>query len=221
MIHTDLILAMRSRLLSLVVCSSSADSLTVVNNAYVRNSGSFVDDKFAVGMEIQVTGFDSPENNGRKLITAVTPVSITVREVLVGEADASGRSITVGIPADRAWENIAFEPNTDYPFIEEDYAPAPPELYGSYTAGLKKATGLYVIKWYGMPNVGISALFRCTDALIQHFPPGYDVINTPSCVAQVSPENLPYRSSLINNLNSKSVITVTIPYRAYTPQHLN
>lgn len=217
LVHT----ALRERLLSLVVCTTTATPLGADVNGFTRSSGSFVDDGFAVGMEVIGTGFAESENLRPRVITRVADLSLEVAGATIEEAEADGRTLTVALPRMRAWENSELVPVTGRPFIEERYSPAPPALYGSYRGGLQKDAGLYVVNWYGQANTGLLGLTRCVDALLAHFPPGLDIVNTSSTIVQVRPDLPPYRSSLSNTAPGRAAITVTIPYRAYTAQHLN
>jgi hypothetical protein len=66
-------------------------------NTYTRSSGSFVTEGFAPGMTITVAGMAQPQNNGVKVVTAVTATTLTVAQALAAEAGpTSGVTITSG-----------------------------------------------------------------------------------------------------------------------------
>jgi hypothetical protein len=58
--------------------TTGSTSLSATATGFARAAGSFVDDGFVAGTWITVSGFAATENNGRFLITAVTPTELTV-----------------------------------------------------------------------------------------------------------------------------------------------
>jgi hypothetical protein len=69
--------------------------MSATATGYDRAAGSFVDDGFVVGQNINASGFTDPANNGPSVITAVTPTSLTVTKTggTVAEAAGDGRTI--------------------------------------------------------------------------------------------------------------------------------
>lgn len=80
-----------------VVEKGTTGSITMgaTPTGYVRTTGSFVDDGFVVGQSIVASGFDAAANNGTSVITAITPLAITVTKdpAPVTETAAAGRTI--------------------------------------------------------------------------------------------------------------------------------
>jgi hypothetical protein len=60
-------------------------SITTGPNTYVRSTGDWVADGFAVGNLVFVKGFDDAANNGLKEVTAVVALTLTVAETLVAD----------------------------------------------------------------------------------------------------------------------------------------
>lgn len=129
--------ALRTKLLTLSVATTGSVSLAATTTGYTRTTGSFVTDGFLPGMEITPAGF---ANNSRAVITEVAALTITAKRIvattangattyalgaLTAESAAGGRSLTVGLPLNRAWENDEFEPTAGIPWIREEYLPGP------------------------------------------------------------------------------------------------
>jgi hypothetical protein len=127
-------LALRTKLLTLSVTTTGTLALAATATQYTRAAGSFLTDGFAVGMEITPAGF---ANNSRAVITDVTALTITAKRIiattangvttytlgpLTAEASAGGRSLTVGLPSQRAWENDAFQPTAGIPWVREEFS---------------------------------------------------------------------------------------------------
>jgi hypothetical protein len=131
--------ALRSKLLTLSVATTGSISLAATTTSYTRTSGSFITDGLAPGMEITPAGF---ANNSPAVITEVSALSIVAKRVvstvvngvityslvpLTAEAAAGGRSLTVGLPSNRAWENDEFQPTAGIPWVREEFLPGPNE----------------------------------------------------------------------------------------------
>lgn len=163
-------LALRNRALSLVVATTGVTLLSATATGYHRAAGSFVADGFLKGMEIVPAGFAA---NAPLVIRDLTNSDITTTIPPAVEAEAAGRSLVVGIPTLRAFENVALTPVGGRPYYEEDFVPATTSLL-SFPAqgGALQENGLYVSKWYGLSGVGVSALRKSVDALKALFAPG-------------------------------------------------
>lgn len=59
-----------------------------------RSTGSFVDDKFAVGQTVYLQGFSVSTNNGLRLVTGVNATTLGVSPGLATEIAAAGKSVT-------------------------------------------------------------------------------------------------------------------------------
>jgi hypothetical protein len=170
--HDTALLAFQSRLQTLSVCTTGSTTLEAVADGFTRAAGSFITDRFAVGMEVTPAGF---ADTTRRNIVGVTASKLTVDAALTAESSASGRTLTVGLPELCAWENVAFEEATAAGrwYIAEQYDSAPPVVptFPS-TGGHREETGTYYVDVFGIANRGPVALFRVVDALIALFPAG-------------------------------------------------
>jgi len=231
--HRALHLAARARALTVEVVTTGATTLAATATGYTRSAGSFLDDGFAVGMEVTASGFGTAANNGTGVIDAVsalamsvTPYTVTAdssangytvtARTLVAENAASGRTLAVGLPALRAYENVRFAPVTDRPYVEEEYLPGGAPFKATLGAfGELEVRPSYVLRCYGPDGTGLSALRRLTDALTTHFAP-----NTPLTVgsdtALVRSDTGPFPSPLQRTDDGWAVITLTIPLRLRT-----
>lgn len=163
-------LALRNRALSLVVATTGPTNLSATATGYHRADGSFVTDGFLKGMEIVPAGFLA---NTARVIHDVTATDITTTTAPAVDAVAGGRSLSVGIPSLRAFENVSLTPESGRPYFEEDFVPATISLLTlPAQGGTVQENGLYVPKWYGLSGVGISALRKSVDALKALFAPG-------------------------------------------------
>jgi hypothetical protein len=131
--------ALRTKLLTMTVATTGTLSLATTTTGYTRAAGSFLTDGFAAGMEITPAGF---ANNSLAVITHVSALTITAKRIvttvvegkptyslaaLTAEAAAGGRSLTVGLPSQRAWENDEFQPTAGIPWVREEFNFGPHE----------------------------------------------------------------------------------------------
>lgn len=206
-------LALRNRALTLSVCTTGSQSLSATATGYARAAGSFITDGFVVGQEILTTGFAA---NGYHVLTGVTALALTVADTVAVEGAAGGRTISVGLPVLRAFENTTFTPTVGRPYFEEDFVPATNSLVTLPAAGgIVMETGLYVAKWYGLSNVGISALRKSVDALKLLFAPGTR-LTAGSNTVRVRSDTAVRTGQIIPLDGGWSVLTLTIPWQSET-----
>jgi len=204
-------LALRSRLLTLSVATTGTTTLSATTTGYARTTGSFLSDGLAVGMEIVPAGFTS---NPVDVLTGVTALTLTTRNARAAQAAGTGRSISVGLPALRAWENLDFEPTTGRPFVEEDYLPGPVAQVTLGALAQIETLPQYVVKFYGLRNTGPAALYRMADAALALFAPRTGLTLPTGDVVTVRTNPAPYRSQLIPSEPGWAVCVVTVPCRA-------
>lgn len=210
--HTAATLTLRNRALGLTVCTTGSQTLSATVTGYARTTGSFVTDGFLPGMEIVPAGFVS---NPVAVVQQVTALAITTVAGRTAEAAAPGCSLTVGLPQLRAFENIDFVPVGGRPYLEEDYVPATTSLLTTdKSSGVLEETGLYHLKWYGLSNFGLS-IRKCVDALKALFAPGTS-FTLASGILRVRTDTSVYAGQILPQPGGWSVITLTIPWRAYT-----
>ena len=210
--HAAVLLALRGRALTLSVCTTGSVSLSATTTGYARATGSFVADGFAVGMEVTGAGFSTAANNGARVLTAVSALALTCAGCTT-EADAAGKTISVGLPALRAWENVDFTPTAGRWFLEEDYLPGPAEQITLGARGAIESLPQYVLKLYGVAATGPTALYKAADALLTLFAPRAALVLSSGDVVAVRTNPAPYRGQLLPAESGWSVIAVTIPCR--------
>lgn len=214
-------LALRNRALSLVVCTTGSQTLSATATGFARSAGSFVTDGFVVGMELNATGaWVGAGNAGPHVITSVSALALGCAGCAV-DAPAAARTLSVGLPALRAFENIAFTPQSGRPYVEEDFIPATMSLL-SFPAqgGQVEETMLYVLKIYGLdgsvlPNAGIAAIRKTVEALRLLFAPG-TLIAAGSNTVRVRGDVAVQSGQILPQGDGWSVCSVTIPCRAYS-----
>ena len=229
--HQLATLALRNRALALSVCTTGSVTLSVTTTGYARaDGGSFLTDGFVLGMEILAAGFTAGANNGNGIITALTATLMTVGDAytvtlgatgytvaartLAVEAAAAGRTISVGLPAMRAWENTNLTPVTGKPYLEEDYVPATTRLLSAPARnGEVEETGLYMLKWYGLSGKGVSALRKSVDALKLRYTPG-TTMAAGSHTVRVRTDTATQTGQIIPLTGGWSVLTLTVPWWA-------
>lgn len=208
-------LALEARVKSVVVATTGSITLAAAAPGYTRSSGSFLVDGFAVGMEITPAGF---AQNNPSVITAVTALTMTVEPTPAAQAAGAGRSLTAGLPLLRDWGNIGIgTPPTGRPYIEADYVPGPPQLLTIPAAGGTIETmGLYVVRWYGVANVGDLALQRAARALLDLFRPGYTLTLSDGTALRWREDFGPSPGQIRQAGPGWAVLPITIPWRIYS-----
>lgn len=212
--HQLAILGLRNLATTLSVVTTGSATLAATATGYTRASGSFIADGFAVGMEVTGAGFSVSGNNGSAhIVTKVEALTLTCSGTAVDSA-AAARTLSVGLPALRAWENVDFTPTTGRWYVEEDYLPGPvvQETLGpqGWTEGLPQ----YVLRCYGLAGKGISPLYQMADALLALFPPRANVVLSSGDVVVVRTNPAPYRGQLVQTPQGGwAVVAITIPCR--------
>jgi hypothetical protein len=209
--HYDYQLALRQRLLTLEVVTTGSISLTATTSGYTRGSGSFLTDGFAVGMEVSGSGFTDPDNNAAKTITAVAALTL---ECDGCTAEGAGtRTLSVGLPELRGWENIALTPEVDRPYVTEQYLPGPTlrETLGTFAE--LELRPMYAVTIHAVANRGLAAAAKYADAVITLFAPGTSLTATNGDVLRVRSDVGPFRGQLLQDGPGWAMIPVTIPLR--------
>lgn len=187
-----------------------APGLEVTATGYARTDGSFVADGFSVGMEVVPSGFPSATPS---VVTEVSALALRVRSPQAPAAAAGGRSLTVGLPVMRAWENApTFTPEEGAPFVEEDYLPGPAR---EPVPGVMEGDPMYVLRLYGAQGVGTMAAYALSDALLGVFRPRLQMVLPNGDALHVRGNPAPYRGQLTIR-NGRSLIVVTVPLRILT-----
>jgi hypothetical protein len=196
-------------------------TLAATTTGYTRTTGSFVTDGFAVGMEILPAGFTA---NLRATITAVSALSMTVNRTLTAQTAGSARSLTVGMPGTRVWENA--EPSDasgapasitqGSPYFEEQYLPGPAARATLGTGGELEWLPMYAPRVYVPANGGAKAARGYSDALLSHFAPETTMaVSTDTLRVRSIPA--PYSGQLLPGDPGFAMVPVTIPLLLRTP----
>jgi hypothetical protein len=142
--HHALQLALRARALTLTVAECSGVNLSASGSGFVRASGSFLDDGFAVGMEVLSDNFTDSDNDGYWIVTAVSATTLTIDGSLNAESAGANKTLTVGLPSSQAWENKGVgAPNRYADALLELFTPRTSITFGSLTARVRTDTGPY------------------------------------------------------------------------------
>ena len=76
------------------------------------------------------------------VITALTATAMTCAGT-VSESAGAGKTLSVGLPSRRAWENVAFAPEPGAPYVEEQFVPGPTTMPGVGPGGTLEMLPLY------------------------------------------------------------------------------
>jgi hypothetical protein len=211
--HLANVLALRAQAIGMsAVASTGSTTLTATTTAYTRAAGSFITDGFLVGMEVVPAGFAT---NTPRIVATVSALSMTVVGSLTAEASGAGRSLTVGFPPLRAWENSEFGPTANRWYVEEDYLPGPGAIQTLGAMAQLQYEPMYVLRLYGIANTGIGALYKVSGAILNRFAPGYSMaVGSDSLRVRTNPA--PYRGQVMSATNGHARTTITIPLRLRT-----
>lgn len=210
------LLALRARLLLTTVATTGSATLSATSTGYARASGSFLTDGFRKGHEITLaTGFSTSGNNQAitsqgRVITAVSALAITCSGTTT-EGSGSGRVITVGIPFQRAFDDIRLAPVQGYPYIREDFVPATARVRTiPANTGSMEDRGLYVVTWFGLSGKG--GIRRCADAVLEQFAPGTTFTLSDGTSLRIPTELGPYAGQITPVDGDWSFCVITVPY---------
>ncbi len=210
----------RDRLVTLLVVPAPVVDIEVVegnpNDTYVRASGSWTDDGFYPGMEVDASGFADSANNGLSVVKVATDLVLTVDEDLSNEASASGRSISVGLPSRIAPENVEFTPDEGKPYVEESFIPGPTTQETVGPGGDIEADPLYVVRLFVPADYGPESLHLYGDALVALFASRTAMSLTNGDVLRVRTNPGPFRGQLLQLKPGWATVPVTIPLRIRT-----
>lgn len=213
--HYDYHIAMRTKALTLSLATTGSLSLSASTSGYARSGGSFITDGFFVGMEVAGTGFGTAGNNDPKVITAVTASNLTCPGC-TAETAASGRTLAVGLPALRGWENVAMSPVTGRPYVIEQYIPGPVSRETVGPLGELEVRPMYSLVVFTPANTGLAAAAKYADAITALFPPGLALTATNADILRVRGDVGPFRGQLAQHSPGWAFVPVTIPFRVRT-----
>jgi hypothetical protein len=206
-------LALRAKALTLTVATTGTMSLSATSTGYARASGSFVTDGFAPGMEVTPAGFTT---NTPRVITAVSALALTVSGAVTPESAASGRSLTVGLPSNRAWENVAFQPTAGVPWVREEFIPGPAAQVTIGPLGELQAEPMYALYVNVPAETGLTGK-RYVDALRVLFAPRTQIALSTGDTIRVRADTGPFAGQLQQSAPGFAVQPFTIPLQLRTP----
>lgn len=207
-------LALRSLLMTLQVATTGTIALAATSTGYTRASGSFLTDGFAPGMEVTPAGFSS---NTPRVITAVSALAMTVNSTSVPvQSSAGGRSLTVGLPSHRAWENIFFQPTAGVPWVREEFIPGPTQQITLGPYGELEDTPMYAIYVNVAAETGLTAK-RYVTAIRRLFAPRTEITLPSGDPLRVRADTGPYAGQLLQSAPGFAVQPITIPLRLRSP----
>jgi hypothetical protein len=141
--HTEMRAAVRSLLLTLMKCSSGAIAASVSGATYTRENGSFVDDHFTPGDEVEIAGFGADAGDGLAIVRAVDDLTLTLEQPLTSAAPSgmiTPVTFTCGLPSGMAWEDVTFSPTDGRPFVSEAFRPISSVARGLGKGGMQAHT---------------------------------------------------------------------------------
>jgi hypothetical protein len=176
-------LACRTRLRAVSVATTGSMTLVRTTTGYTRaDGGSFITDKFRVGLELLETGFPT---NAYHTIKEVAAATLTTFDTLVAATSASGRTLTVGLPETRLWENAKAQrsgvqietPTNDRPYVTDEFIAATHEqITFPANNGTSEETGTYIVTLYGLSNTGTAGIEAMSKAIRLLFTPGTSLV---------------------------------------------
>lgn len=211
--HLAIQLALRAKLLTFpTIATTGSATLSATATGYARLTGSFITDGFYPGFEVAPSGFTQTEVG---TVIGVTALALTIFEGRTVQSSASGRTLSVGLPSMRQWENVAFTPVPMKPFIEEQYAPGPTGKFTLGALGQLELLPMYFPRIHVPAGYDISAGAAYADTLLTLFAPG-TAIAVGSDTLRVRGDSGPYRGQAIQSEPGFSVVPVNVPLRMYT-----
>lgn len=209
--------ALRAKAVTLSVATTGSISMSVTATAYVRAAGSFLSDGFYAGMEIEAVGMSEAGNNGTGVVQAASALELTMADALTVEIAAGGKTLSVGFPSGREWENEVFTPTAGSPYVEEELVPGPVvQLTLGKENGELELTPMYIVRVYVPKGKGSDAGSAYADALLRLFKAHSTMTLDNGDVLRVRGKPAPYRGQLIQRKPGWASVPVTIPLRMTT-----
>lgn len=210
--YADIQFSARAHLKTLVAADSGTTTLGASSTGFTRDSGSWLNDGFAPGMEVTSTGFPTV------LSGVVRTVSATLLGVsgLTTAAAASGRRVYAGLPTQRSWENEEFEPTQGQPWVREQLLPGPTRQTGVGPMGSVELDPLYVVEIHTPKGIGALALRRYASAVMTLFTHRTAIPMANGDDLRVRTGTGPFQGQLLNRIPGWATVPVTVPLRVYT-----
>lgn len=201
-------LALRAHLRDLEVCTTGSTTLAATSAGYTRASGSFLDDGFRPGMEVTPSGFTASTVG---TVLTVSALAMTIRGGRTVESSASGRSLTVGLPATQVWENTETEREAGVPYVAEQFLPGASKKVGLGSFGEVETLPLYIVQVYVPQDSRTEAADAYAGAILEHFAPETS-LTVANASLRVRGDVAPFCGQLLQS-GQHAVVPVTIPLR--------
>lgn len=213
--HAAVHLALRNRAFAAVAATTGSTTLGASGSTFTRAAGSFLTDGFTVGHEIAGAGF-SAANNAPAVVLGVSALVLTVNRTLGTQVGSGSRTLSAGVPALRAKENVPFTDDvTGRLYWREDFVPATRRTvtYGGRADSLEEETGLYVGKVYGLAGQSVEGVRDIAHAVLLQFTPGLD-LDAGSDVVWIRGNPAPWPGQVTPTDTGHAYVTITVPWRA-------
>jgi len=211
--HSDTLLKLREKLLTVVVASTGVTTLEATTTGYVRTAGSFITDGFIAGLEVVPSGFT---DNTVANVKTVSALSLTIDATRTAEASGGGRSLTTGVPVIRAFENVEKKRVAGRWYLREEYIPGPGEVIGVGPTTQVEYLPQYLIHVEGLADVDAMAMLKMEKAILTGFPPMLAIVLDNNDIVRVRTEPAPYAGQILSRNTGAPESVITIPLVART-----
>jgi hypothetical protein len=121
-----------------------------------------------------------------------------------------------GIPSSRAWENKDFTPVEGTAYLEESYVPASAQRKTIARTGRVEVTGLYVVRYYGLANTALTAIWTVVNAILAVFPDSLAWALSNGDELRVRGDVAPYAGQILQTDTGHACVTIKVPWRCLT-----
>lgn len=207
-------LAFRNRAIALVVCTTGAADLAASAVGYTRLAGSFITDGFQVGQEATPTGFTQTDPG---VITKVEAQLLSIEGGRTVQTSGVGRSLTVGLPAQRAWNNLRFVAEKGRPYVEDTFLPGAGSRMVTMPndGGLREDRGLWILRYYGLTGLASIGIDNVVDKILALFAPG-TALTAGSETIRIREDVAPFADDIVPQEKGWSVVSITVHWYAHT-----
>ncbi len=209
--------AQRTRAEQMVVATTGSATLAATSTGYSRSTGSFVDDGFLVGQELAPTGFTQTTPG---VITAVSALALTISGGRTVQASGAARTLSVGLPAIRVYDNRGAHPTVLRPYVTNEVMQSATD--GADVKTLPTSRGRLAENWlsfwtiYGIAGTGDEAILAYVDALKARFTGGTVLTLRDSSTVFIPGDRSPKRGQILPVDGGWARCQVTIQLRGHT-----
>lgn len=173
--YASLRAALESHLVALrLAATGSRGDIAVAGNAYLRDSGSFLDDGFRAGDTVLAAGFAIAGDNGHAIVTAVAADRLAVDRPLADAPAGATVSVTATLPAARKFEGQPFPRPIGGPWLRVSLKPAGDAVAAFGAGGVTRHSGALLVELCEpvAAGLGLARVERLAAGLRGHFRPG-------------------------------------------------